>query len=106
MDKHKDIINRVGEALQQPIPKAVKPYVEELESVRFKLAEARADAMQLLYEKRRQMLWPKDTAEKLTELDRTTRLNGDVAVLERDYQFLNRLEKLLDDRIELAVTYL
>lgn len=103
----KDIVNTVGELLRQEIPrKDVRGYIERLEAVRYDLAEATARAMELVYVKRKQMLWPKDAEKGLTELDRTTRLNGDVAMLERDYAFLKRLETLVDDRLNLALTLL
>lgn len=77
-----------------------------LDKLRFDLANEVTDAMQLLYEKRKQMLWPKDAEKGLTELDRSTRLNGDVAILERDYQFLLRLETLVADRLKLGLDLL
>lgn len=102
-----DIIKEVGEFLRKPIfSEDVEEHIIGLDALRFDLAQAKVDAMKLLYEKRKQMLWPKDTVEKLTELDRTTRLNGDVSTLERDYQFLQRLETLVDERIKLALELL
>lgn len=58
--------------------------------------------LRLLYEKRKQMLWPKDFEKGLTELDRTTRLDGDLAPMEADYQFMLKLDELIVARIELA----
>lgn len=102
-----DIVKEIGEFLRKPLPlEDLESHIIGLDALRFELSESRVNSMKILYEKRKQMLWPKDTIEKLTELDRTTRLNGDVATLERDYQFLQRLETLVDERIKLALTLL
>lgn len=91
-----------------PLPKdktKLKQHIIELEALRFELAETTVDTMRLLYEKRKQMLWPKDIPvgkKEPTELDRSTYLNADVATIERDYQFLLRIETLVKDRLELA----
>lgn len=107
--KSEQIIAEVGKYLRQALPRAqedLEAHVIGLDSLRFDLAKERADAMQSLYEKRKQMLWPKDVDAKLTELDRNTRLNADVAILERDYQFLVRLEDLVEARVDLALRFL
>lgn len=104
--KEPGIIARVGEFLRNPLPRAredLEAHIIGLEGLRYDLAHDCVESMQVLYQKRRQMLWPKDAEKGLTELDRTTRLNGDVAILERDYQFLLRLEKLVEDRLTLAM---
>lgn len=98
-----EIVTKVGELLRQPLS---KENLIALDAIRYDLANERVKAMELLYVKRKQMLWPKDAEKGLTELDRTTRLNGDIAPLERDYQFLTRLETLVDSRIELALALL
>lgn len=103
------IVGEIGSILRQPLPLAhedLEGAVIGLEAYRFALAEATVDAMRLLYEKRKQMLWPKDAEKNLTELDRTTRLNGDVAMLERNYAFLTRLEALVDARLNLSMLLL
>lgn len=103
--KSEQIISQVGEYLRQALPKDASKLLEHvrgLEALQFDLTKERVDSMQFLYEKRRQLLWPKDIDTKLTELDRTTRLNADVAVLERDHQFLVRLEQLVEARLDLA----
>jgi hypothetical protein len=103
------IISEVGELLRVPLPRAqedLEAHVIGLEALRYDLAEATSNSLQMLYQKRKQMLWPKDAEKNLTELDRTTRLNGDVAILERDYQFLSRLEALVDSRLSLALLFL
>lgn len=105
--KSSEIIKKVGEYLRKPIPttqKDLKLHVIGLDALRYDLAEACYDSMQTLYQKRKQMLWPKDVEKGLTELDRNTRLNGDVAVLERDYHFLLKLQDLVESRIELALS--
>jgi hypothetical protein len=104
-----EIISTVGAILRLPLPRAqedLEAHIIELEAHRFDLAQATVDALKLLYEKRKQMLWPKDAEKNLTELDRTTRLNGDVAILERDYQFLLRIESLVEARLGLAMMLL
>jgi hypothetical protein len=103
------IISRVGELLRRPLSLAkedLEQYVIDLDSTRFEIASSLTEQLQLLHEKRKQMLWPKDADKSLTELDRTTRLNADIAPIERDYQMLIRIEKLVDDKIQLALMLL
>jgi hypothetical protein len=103
------VLAEVGEFLRQPLPRAqedLEAHLIGLEALRHDLAKETVDAMELLYTKRKQMLWPKDAEKGLTELDRTTRLNGDVAPLEKDYQFLLRLEALVEARLSLALSLL
>lgn len=103
------IIANVGTYLRQSLPRAqedIESHVIGLDALKYDLAEATANSLRTLYEKRKQMLWPKDAEKSFTELDRTTRLNGDVAILERDYKFLCRLEELVDARLNLAMLLL
>lgn len=103
-----EIIKRAGDYLRVPLPKEKTKLVEHLiglESIRFELAETAVDTLKLLYDKRKQMLWPKDIPvgkKEPTELDRSTYLNADTSIVERDYQFLIRIEALVKERIELA----
>lgn len=92
------IVEKLRSCLSTPIEQDI----DELRSLRVELAEAVVDARQLLLEKRRQMLWPKD--KELTELDRKTRLDGDVAMYERNYEFLYRLEEIAKEKLELYKT--
>lgn len=107
-----EIIKRAGDYLRNPLPKDNKKLLEHitgLESIRFELAEATVDTMRLLADKRKQMLWPKDVPigkKEPTELDRSVYLNSDTATIERDYQFLIRIESLIEDRLNLAVRLL
>lgn len=103
------IIKEVGDILRLPLPRAredIEAHVVELEKLRVPLAEAVVDAGRLVAEKRLQALWPKDAEKKLTELERTVRLEGDIAVYERDYQFLLRLEKFIEQRLTVIITIL
>lgn len=70
---------------------------DELEKLRYELAETTVDWLRKLHEARAQMLRPKD--KDMTELDRKTLLDSSVAVIERDYEFLLRLEGIVRDRI-------
>lgn len=100
------IIAKVGSLLRKPFPRStedIEVAVMDLEDIKYDLAEAVTDHMRLLYEKRKQMLWPKDAEKNLTELDRTVRLSGDVAVIERDYQLLCKIEQLVNDRIAIIL---
>lgn len=89
----------VVEKLRPYLTSPIGENIEELRSLRVELAEAVAEARQKLLEKRRQMLWPKD--KDMTELDRKTRLDGDVAQYERDYLFLAELQDIAKEKLEL-----
>lgn len=92
------ILAEAGALLRKPPSKEV---ALELSDIRFPLAEEKVKMLRLVYEKRKQMLWPKDAEKGLTELDRTTRLNGDLAPLEADYEFIKTIELLIEQRLEL-----
>lgn len=95
-----EIIKRVGMYLGITLPSNRDKLIEHLtglEATRYKLAEARVDWLLLLYEKKNQMLHPKD--KDLTELDRRVMLNASIGVIERDYEFLVKLEQLVEERL-------
>lgn len=94
------IVDKLQPYLSIPIPTNPQAHLRGLESLRYALAESAVEAHQKLLEKRRQALWPKD--KELTELDRKTRLDGDTAGYEADYEFLLKLEEIVKDRIELG----
>lgn len=73
--------------------------MQALQTLRLELTEARVEALKLLQEKRKQMLWPKDTG--ITELDRKVRLAADCSPFERNYELLLKLEEVVRDKIEL-----
>ena len=97
------IVTRIRPFLSEELPLAqgaLRSHLTGLESLRLALAEARVEALVELHTKRRQMLWPKD--KEMTELDRKTRLDGDVAVYERNHLFLEQLEQLVKEHIDLG----
>ena len=94
-----DIISRVGALLRVPIVVGGQD-LPALDALRFELLEVRVDWGQMLAEKKSQYLHPKD--KNLTELDRKISLNASLANIERDYEFLVGLEKLVEQRIELG----
>lgn len=103
------IIAEVGAFLREPLPRIpedLEAHIIGLDALRFELAQATADWLKLLYDKRRQMLWPKDTDKKMTELDRNVHLHADVSVIERDYHFLEALTKLVEQRLDLAMKFI
>lgn len=102
-----EIIKRVGIYLSNAMPDGkdkLVAHLRGLEATRYKLAEATADWLQLLHEKKNQMLHPKD--KELTEMDRRVMLNASIAIIERDYEFLCKLDVLVKDRIELGKLFL
>lgn len=94
-----EIMAKVGAFLREPL-EDIRPQLIGLEALRFELAEKRCEWFQLLQEKKNQMLYPKDKDK--TELDRRVMLNASVAVIEKDYIFLETLENLIHERIELG----
>lgn len=101
------VIKRVGLYLRTAMPiqgKKLVDHLQGLEATRFDLAQAVVDWHQLLAEKKNQMLYPKDKDK--TEMDRRVMLDASVAVIERDYKFLCKLEELVRERIELGKIFL
>lgn len=98
------IVSKVGEHLREPLdyhsPELVKEALVSLECLRADLLEVRVSWKQLLDEKRSQYLHPKD--KDLTEMDRRIGLNASLANIERDYEFVFGLEKLIEQRMELG----
>jgi hypothetical protein len=100
------IIQRVSVLVRDPLPRAaedIDTHLVDLEAIHFELAVAIADQQRLVYEKRKQMLWPKDAEKGLTEMDRQVRLNADVAPLERDLLLLTKIESMLEQRMGVAM---
>jgi hypothetical protein len=100
-----DILARVGVLIRDPLPEEnLASHLRELEAVRLSVAIAVVDWMKLLYEKREQFRHPKD--KDLTDWDRNTMLHSAVAVIERDYELLKRIETIITERIELGKIFL
>jgi len=98
------VIAEVGTILKQQIPTIDEDRdmaLIELDALRFPIAEARCNLLKLLYDKRKQALYPKDFGKGLTELDRTTYMNADVSVIERDLKLLEAIESIVEGRVEL-----
>jgi hypothetical protein len=71
-------------------------------AIRYELAEAKANALQALFEARPELLRPKD--KDVTDLDRKTQMEGWTAEKERDYTFLCDLWTIIDDLIKMKGT--
>ncbi len=102
-----EIIKEVGSHLSKKIPsdkQKMKDHLIDIESVRFALSEALVNQHKALVELRQRMLHPKD--KDLTELDRNTMLDANASVYKRDYEFLEKLDELVRDRIEIIKTLL
>jgi len=99
------ILAEIGRYLSQPLPKEKDQLIEHitgLDSLRYSLAQSTSDWFKMLTDARQKMIRPKELDLKATELDRTTRLNADVSIIERDYKLLVRLEELVDQRVSLG----
>lgn len=98
-----DIIARVGAYLRQPLSIHKSELIKALtalESLRIDLLEVSVDWQEMLAEKKAQYLMPKD--KDWTELDRKTRLNAQLANIERDAEFLAGLQVIVQERIKLG----
>lgn len=82
----------------RPLLSIPHPNLGELQAIRYELAEARANALQNLYETRPKLLRPKD--KEVTDLDRQTQMNGFCAEKERDKQFLDDLWIIVSDLVK------
>jgi len=97
------IIKDIGAYLSEQIPNTKQEliiHLAGLESLRYRLAESRVEWMLLLDEKKNQMLHPKD--KDLTEMDRKIMLNASIGIINKDYEFLTKLELIVEDRIKLG----
>lgn len=95
------IIREISPFLQQELPDTkaeLITYLRGVDGLRLKLAEAIVDWQKLLHEKRSQMLHPK--GKEFTEMDRKIQLNASVAIIERDAEFLARINTIVEDRLQ------
>lgn len=98
-----EIIRKVGGFLREKLSTnrdELIAQLTDLEALRFELVEQRTRLFQILAEKKNQMLYPQEKGK--TELDRRIMLGASVALIERDYIFLESLEGLVRDRLVLG----
>lgn len=75
----------------------------ELNTLQYELAYTRCEWLQKLYEARQRVLIPKDDQyAKMTELDRRTALEANTAPIEKDLRFMEALESIVQERLELG----
>lgn len=102
-----DTVKMVAKYLGEPLPREkglLQEHLIGLEATRFELAKKVVEWKRLLHEKENQMLHPKDS--NLTELDRKTMLNASVAVIKQDADLLEKLETLIEQRLQLGKLFL
>lgn len=94
MDEYKEpsVISKLSPLLQ-----AKKPDIEAISRLRYDLAVSLVDWQELLANKKRQVLWPKD--KELTEMDRKIRLDADISQIERGYSLLELCWEIVSDLI-------
>lgn len=90
-----ELFNKLRPILQQKVPN-----IQELGTLRYELAEAKADALQKLLEARVARLRPKD--KEWTDLDRKTEMEAMCAEYEHNYTFLCDLWTIVNDSIMLS----
>lgn len=104
-DQPIELYKRLGDLLIVELEKdTALVQIAALEALRYELAQVMASTLEELYKKRAQYLYPRDKG--LTELDRTTSLNGSLAQIESDYLFQQKLWEIVADRISLGVAIL
>lgn len=97
------IIPKIGELLREPLPTTrndLLTHVAALTSLQFELADQLTSWIQLLHEKRAQLLRPRE--KDITELDRKTYMDANVGVIEKDREFLQEITVITNQRLELA----
>lgn len=106
------VLETAKEALQdlETIIKSPTTYIKALEHIRLPLLELRCRVQRELFEKREQMRVPNFKADKdqprLTDLDRSTMLNGYTAELNEKYELVRGLEELVKERVAIVKTLL
>lgn len=105
--KEPAIIKEAVSLLRLRIPpddESIESHIIDISAIQSDVAIATSDALKLLHEKRKQLLWPKD--KDTTELDRKTKLDADTAPLQRDFELLIRIEELLRQRVAICLELL
>lgn len=76
----------------------------KLEACRYDLSWERTRLYQKLLQERERARMPK--GKDYTELDRKTMLNASTSILEGDYDFIESLEVIVKERLELGISLL
>jgi len=98
-----EVMKRVGIYLSVTMPQNKDRLVDHLlglEACRYDLSQKLTEWHLLLADKKAIALRPKD--KDYTELDRNVMLAADVSVIQKDYDFLLKLDELIKDRLELG----
>jgi hypothetical protein len=85
-----ELYKRVSNTLSAPVD-------DTIHTLRFEVLEKRVAVQEELYRRRYQYMLPKDKG--VTELDRQIHLDNTTAHIQKDYEFLIALEKLLADKV-------
>lgn len=83
---------------------ALRRQLSSLEAIRYELAYTRCEWLEKLLRERERARMPKE--KDYSEMDRKTMLQSSTSVIESDYQFLQSLELIVKERIELGITFL
>lgn len=82
----------------------LKTQLVALDVKRYELAYTRAQWHEKLVNERERLRMPKSS--ELTEFDRRTMSDANIAAIERDYLFMLQLEEIIHDRLELGKAFL
>lgn len=103
-----ELYQRIGELLREPLDvtniSGLKFQLAAIEVCQYELSHAVTMWRQKLVDARGRALIPKDG--QYTELDRKTMLDASVSVIERDADFLQKLEYIVKQRLELGIAVL
>lgn len=103
-----DLYQELAPLLQEPLnyqdKTKLKKQLAELQTIQYAVAAKRTEWLQKLLESREKVRVPKEP--HVTELDRKTMLGASTAVIERDKEFLESLEKIIETRIKLGSLFL
>lgn len=102
-----ELLNKVSPLLQAELStdlEELRCQLTKLEACRHDLSWERTRLLQTLMQERERARMPK--AKDYTELDRKTMLGASTSLLEGDYQFIESLEVIVKERLELGIALL
>lgn len=103
-----DLYKKINPLLQEPLKyddiDKLKNKLAKLQSIRYELSYTRCKCYESLLRARERARIPKD--KEYTEMDRKTILQASTSLIESDYEFMISLEKIVEDQIELGITFL
>jgi hypothetical protein len=103
-----ELYSKISPLLQEPLSTTdmvkLKEQLSALDAIRYELSYTRCEWLGKLLNERERMRVPRD--KEYTEFDRATMLGSMTSMIESDYEFLQSLEVIIKDKIDIGKSIL